>query len=106
MHKALTIPPTPGGRYNLPVQEESLFGKIAVEEGYVTQAQLDSALDDPGKSTLTEVLVAERMYRWVNWTFEQKSHEYEKKDAQLVHFPVTVPANGETVITYTVKYTW
>jgi serine/threonine protein kinase len=40
------------------VQEESLFGKIAVEEGFVTQAQLDLALDDPGNSTLTEILVA------------------------------------------------
>ena len=58
MHKRLTIPPTRTGRYNLPVQEESLFGKIAVEEGFVTQAQLDAALDDPGSTTLTDALVA------------------------------------------------
>jgi len=58
------------------------------------------------KAEPVEVLVAERMYRWVNWTLERQSHESVKKDAQLVHFPVAVPANGETVITYTVKYTW
>jgi hypothetical protein len=58
------------------------------------------------KPEAVDVLVAERMYRWVNWTLERKSHEFVKKDAQLVHFPITVPANGETVITYTVKYTW
>jgi hypothetical protein len=58
------------------------------------------------KAEAVEVLVAERMYRWVNWTLEKKSHEYEKKDAQLLHFPVNVPKDGETVITYTVKYTW
>src|SRR5688572_9735482 len=58
------------------------------------------------KAEAVDVLVAERMYRWVNWTLEKKSHEFEKKDSQLVHFPISVPANGETVITYTVKYTW
>jgi len=40
------------------VQEETLFGKIAVEEGYVTQGQLDAALRDTNGTTLTEVLVA------------------------------------------------
>ena len=40
------------------MQEETLFGRIAVEEGFVTQGQLDSALRDINGSTLTEVLVA------------------------------------------------
>jgi hypothetical protein len=53
-----------------------------------------------------EVLVAERMYRWVNWIIETKSQDFAKKDSTLVHFPVTVPKDGETVLTYTVKYTW
>ena len=44
--------------YNWGVQEETLFGKIAVEEGFVTQNQLDAALRDTNGSTLTEVLVA------------------------------------------------
>jgi serine/threonine-protein kinase len=39
------------------VQEESLFGKIAVEEGFVTQIQLDAALHETNGSTLTEILV-------------------------------------------------
>jgi hypothetical protein len=58
------------------------------------------------KAEPIEVLVAERLYRWVNWEIEQKSHEYVKKDSQLVHFPVRVEKDGEAVVTYTVKYTW
>jgi hypothetical protein len=58
------------------------------------------------KAEPVEVLVSERMYRWVNWEITQKSQEYVKKDSQLVHFPVKVAKDGESVITYTVKYTW
>src|SRR6185295_17375140 len=52
------VPSPLGGLYNLLVQEESLFGKIAVEEGFVTQVQLDAALRDTNGTPLTEVLVA------------------------------------------------
>jgi serine/threonine protein kinase len=45
-------------RYNLFVQEESLFGKIAVEEGFVTQPQLDAAIRETNGTTLTELLVS------------------------------------------------
>ena len=58
------------------------------------------------KAEPVEVLVSERLYRWVNWEIEVKSHDFVKKDAQLVHFPVKVPKDGEVVVTYTVKYTW
>ncbi len=58
------------------------------------------------KAEAIEVLIAERMHRWVNWTFEKKSHEFAKRNSQLVHFPVKVPKDGEAVVTYTVKYTW
>jgi serine/threonine-protein kinase len=40
------------------VQEELLFGKIAVEEGFVSQTQLDSAMSETNGHTLTDVLVA------------------------------------------------
>jgi serine/threonine-protein kinase len=39
------------------VQEETLFGKIAVEEGFLTQTQLDAAIHDTNGRTLTDVLV-------------------------------------------------
>jgi hypothetical protein len=58
------------------------------------------------KAEPVEVLVAERMFRWLNWTIEKKSQDVEKKDSRLVHFPVKVEKDGETVVTYTVKYSW
>lgn len=58
------------------------------------------------KSTPVTVQIAERLYRWTNWTIPVKSHDYTKTSAQEINFPVTVPASGETVVRYTVHYDW
>ncbi len=58
------------------------------------------------KAEAVEVRVVERLYRWANWEIVQKSHDFEKTDAQSVEFRVNVPADGETVVTYRVRYDW
>ena len=58
------------------------------------------------KSEPVEVRVAERLYRWVNWQIVEKSTDSTKTDAQNIEFRVTVPADGETVVTYRVRYDW
>ncbi|HEX5054781.1 MAG TPA: hypothetical protein VFZ65_23595 [Planctomycetota bacterium] len=58
------------------------------------------------KDAAVEVRVAEHLYRWVNWTVIQKSSEFVKVDAQSIEFRVQVPANGEQVVTYRVRYDW
>lgn len=58
------------------------------------------------KSQPVEVQVREPMYRWTNWKLLSHSHEYHKDSAQLIHFNVTVPKDGATVIRYRVHYTW
>lgn len=58
------------------------------------------------KPEAIEVRVFERLYRWVNWQVIQKSHEFTKQDAQSIEFRVQVPAGGETVVTYRVRYDW
>jgi hypothetical protein len=58
------------------------------------------------KKEAVDVRVVEHLYRWSNWKFSEQSHDSRKKDAQTAEFPVTIPANGEQVITYTVHYTW
>jgi len=63
--------------------------------------KVKNAKDAPQK-----VLVRETLYRWVNWTILHASHEHEKIDSRTIHFPVTVPAEGEETVTYTVRYTW
>jgi len=45
--------------YNSSVQEESLFGKIAVEEGFLSQDQLETASRETHGRALTEVLVSQ-----------------------------------------------
>ena len=52
------------------------------------------------------IRVVEHLYRWTNWSLKNKSHEYKKKDAQTIEFPVTVAPDGEQVVTYTVHYSW
>lgn len=52
------------------------------------------------------IIVREHLYRWSNWEILNASHEFEKQNSRTIHFPVNVPANGETTLTYTVKYDW
>ena len=58
------------------------------------------------KTEPVEVRVAERLYRWLNWQIVSNSHDFTKTDAQNVEFRVTVPADGETVVKYRVRYDW
>ena len=58
------------------------------------------------KTVPVKVIVKENLYRWLNWEIIQKSADFVKQDARTAHFPVDVPADGEKVITYTVRYTW
>jgi hypothetical protein len=52
------------------------------------------------------VEVKENLYRWVNWEIVERSQPYRKEDARTVVFPLRVPANGEQVLDYTVRYSW
>lgn len=58
------------------------------------------------KAEPVEVRVTERLYRWTNWQLIMKSHDFEKTDAQNIEFRVTVPADGEVVVRYRVRYDW
>lgn len=53
-----------------------------------------------------KVLVKENMYRSINWQLMETSVQYEKMDAQTVHFPVAVKKNSETKVKYMIRYTW
>ena len=58
------------------------------------------------KAQPVEVIVKEPMYRWSNWKILSRSQEYQKDSAQLIHFTVTVPKDGESVVRYRVHYSW
>lgn len=52
------------------------------------------------------VTVVEHLYRWTNWKLTDVSQKWDKKDAQTAEFSVPVKKDGESVVSYTVKYSW
>ncbi|HEX6002950.1 MAG TPA: hypothetical protein VFZ14_03025, partial [Burkholderiales bacterium] len=52
------------------------------------------------------VIVKENLYRWINWEIVAKNYDFKKQDSRTIHFPLKVAADGESVLRYTVKYTW
>jgi hypothetical protein len=58
------------------------------------------------KESDVTVKVVEHLYRWTNWTIEDASGKWTKKDAQTIEFEVPVKKDGESTVTYTVKYWW
>ena len=58
------------------------------------------------KDEAVEVRVVEHLFRWSNWRIRRATHDYEELDSSNIEFRVSVPAEGETEISYTVLYTW
>src|SRR5690606_25588370 len=58
------------------------------------------------KDTDVEIRVVEPLPRWSDWEVTASSVPSKKKDARHVEFNVPVAADGETRLTYTVRYRW
>lgn len=58
------------------------------------------------KDQPVDVTVRESLYRWSGWRVLTRTHEFERRDARTIDFPVRVAAGGETVVKYRVRYTW
>ncbi len=58
------------------------------------------------KDEQVTVQVYEHPWRWNEWEITKKSGEFEKVDQSTIRFPVTVPKDGETTVTYTIRYEW
>jgi len=58
------------------------------------------------KKEPVEVRVVEHLYRWSGWKIALSSVPFEKIDARTIQFKVTIPADGEKVVTYRVNYSW
>ena len=53
-----------------------------------------------------EIRVVEHLYRWSNWDIRENSDPFNKIDSKTIEYRVSVPADGEKVVTYTAHYTW
>jgi hypothetical protein len=58
------------------------------------------------KDEPVDIRIVEHMLRWSEWTILASSDDYTKMDSSTIEFNVTVPANGEVTVTYTVRYRW
>jgi hypothetical protein len=58
------------------------------------------------KDEAVTVMVYEHPWRWNEWEVTKKSTEFEKVDQSTIRFPVSVPKDGETTVTYTIRYEW
>ena len=69
----------------------------------VTEDEFRVELRNHG-SKPAKVTVVESLYG--NWEIIKKSNDFRKKDADTAEFDVSVPAGKESVLTYTVRYTF
>lgn len=53
-----------------------------------------------------EIRVPENLFRWTGWEILSASHPYEQINSTRIEFRVLVEPGTETVITYTVRYTF
>ncbi|MCX7112269.1 MAG: hypothetical protein NTX45_19510 [Proteobacteria bacterium] len=58
------------------------------------------------KKEPVEIRVVEHLFRWTNWDIKEKSHPFEKKDAQTVEFRIPLKPDQEQTVTYSVNYSW
>jgi len=58
------------------------------------------------KTEPVDVLVRETLFRWSKNDIVESTQRYERDDARTVHFPVTIPPDGEAVVRYKVRYSW
>ncbi len=58
------------------------------------------------KQVPTTVVAREYLYRWSQWSVTQHNREFAKRDAATIDFPLTIEADGEAKVKYTVRYTW
>lgn len=56
------------------------------------------------RDTAAQISVIEHL--WSDWKIIANSTDYNKKDAHTADFPVMVPADGESRVTYTVRTRW
>jgi len=58
------------------------------------------------KKEPVDVRVVEHLYRALTWDIAFTSAKHKKTDSRTIEFPLTIAADGEATINYTVHYTW
>jgi hypothetical protein len=59
-----------------------------------------------GKSEPAVVRIGDRLPRWTDWALLEGADAFSKQDAQRIQADITIAANAETTVRYTVRYRW
>jgi hypothetical protein len=58
------------------------------------------------KTEAVVIDVVERINGHAHWTMLKQNHPFSQRDVNTLVFPVEVKPNSESVVTYTIQYTW
>ena len=58
------------------------------------------------KKEPVDLTIVEHLYRGAGWDIPSASAKWNKKDSNTIEFPVTIPAEGEQTVIYSVHYAW
>lgn len=81
-------------------RKQTEFRKIS---DHVIEESFEIKLRNHKEEDVT-VMVLEKLYRAAGWRVLEKSHDFEQRDSRTIVFPVKVKQDGETVVTYRVRY--
>ncbi len=73
------------------------LGRDVIEESFEIKVRNHKDQD-------VEVRVVEHLFRWSEWEIVQESAEHAKLDQGTAEWRLAVPSDGETTLTYTVRY--
>ncbi len=73
------------------------------EDGKSADESFEIKLRNHRKGSV-EIRVVEQTARWREWEITKKSDDFKKIDARTIEFRVPVPAEGEKVVTYSIRY--
>jgi hypothetical protein len=93
-----------GNAFDVVGERKQTFFKMVVAK-HVYDETFEIRLRNHKNQDVT-VRVPEHLYRWSDWEITEKSQEFTKTDSKSIEFNVPVPKDGETVVSYTVRYTW
>ncbi len=98
-----------GNAFDIVGERKQTFYQINADGHRLTET-IEIKLRNHKKETIV-VRVKEPMYRWLNWKITAQSHgehrvSDDEMDVRNVAWDVPVKVDGETVLTYTVVYTW
>lgn len=100
-----TVRVTTGNAFDLVGERRQMDYRIDTSKNWLEEA-FEIRLRNRKKEPV-EIRVPERAYRWIQWSVvETNRPDWEKKGARELEWTITVPPEGEEVLTYRLRYTW